>query len=187
MLWRAGGGYVSAGLVLRYRAPGPQVAVQEHPSAEELAFDWTLIAKRLINLGTTNPLAKRLTQLGRLVKTTYLLRYLDDMNLRQVVELMLNRGEGRQNLAQHVFFANQGRFRSGDYFEIMNKANCLSLLSNAIIVWNTIQMGGILEAADREGKTFSAEALAHVQPLHFKHIIVNGTYDFSGQTTTATA
>ena len=62
----------------------------------------------------------------------------------------------------------------------MNKANCLSLLSNAIIVWNTIQMGEILAAAEREGKTFTAEALAHVQPLHFKHVIVNRTYDFSG-------
>jgi len=140
-----------------------------------------VVAKRLINLGTTNPLAKALTQLGRLVKTTYLLRYLDDETIRRVVELMLNRGEGRQNLAQHVFFANQGKFRTGDYFEIMNKANCLSLLSNAIIVWNTLQMGEILEAAEREKKTFTAEALAHVQPLHFKHVIVNGTYDFSSQ------
>ena len=31
--------------VLRYRAPGPSVAIPEHPSAEELAFDWTLSAK----------------------------------------------------------------------------------------------------------------------------------------------
>lgn len=54
-----------------------------------------VVAKRLINLGTTNPLAKALTQLGQLVKTTYLLRYLDDETIRRVVELMLNRGEGR--------------------------------------------------------------------------------------------
>ena len=31
--------------VLRYRAPGPAVVIPEHPSAEELAFDWTLSAK----------------------------------------------------------------------------------------------------------------------------------------------
>jgi TnpA family transposase len=142
-----------------------------------------VIAKRLINLGTTNPLAKALTQLGQLVKTTYLLRYMDDEELRRVVQLMLNRGEGRQYLAQHVFFANQGKFRTGDYFEIMNKANCLSLLSNAIMVWNTIRMGEILDAAEKEGKTFSPEALAHVQPLHFKHVIVNGTYDFTSPAT----
>ena len=60
---------------------------------------------------------------------------------------MLYRGEGRQNLAQHVFFGNQGRFRSGDYFQMMNQANCLSLLSNAIMVWNTLRLGDILEMA----------------------------------------
>jgi hypothetical protein len=65
----------------------------------------------------------------------------------------------------------------------MNKANCLSLLSNAIMVWNTIRMGEIFDAAEKEGKTFSPEALAHVQPLHFKHVIVNDTYDFTSPAT----
>ena len=37
-----------------------------------------------------------------------------------------------------VFFADQGEFRIGDYQEIMNKASCLSLVSNAILVWNTL-------------------------------------------------
>jgi len=36
-----------------------------------------------------------------------------------------------------LFFANQGAFQTGDYDEIMNKATCLSLLSNAVVVWNT--------------------------------------------------
>jgi TnpA family transposase len=54
--------------------------------------------------------------------------------------LQLNRGEHRQSLAKWLFFANQGEFREGDYEEIMNKASCLSLISNAVLVWNTIQI-----------------------------------------------
>ena len=138
-----------------------------------------VIAKRLINLGTSNPLAKALTHLGQLVKTTYLLRYFSDPELRRVVELMLNRGEARHFLAKHVFYSNQGVFRSGDYFQMMNQANCLSLLSNTITVWNTMRLGEILEEAQNAGERFSPEALAHVQPLQFKHVIVNGTYDFA--------
>ena len=34
---------------------------------------------------------------------------------------------------------NQGEFTTGDYEEIMNKASCLSLVSNAILYWNTHQ------------------------------------------------
>jgi len=39
------------------------------------------------------------------------------------------------NIARTLFFANRGRFRSGDYEEVMNKASSLSLLSNAVLVW----------------------------------------------------
>ncbi len=96
-----------------------------------------------------------------------------------MAELMLNRGEARQYLAKHVFFCNQGMFRSGDYFQMMNQVNCLSLLSNAIIAWNTLRLGEILEGVEKAGRRFTPEALAHVQPLQFKHVIVNGAYDFS--------
>ena len=37
------------------------------------------------------------------------------------------------------------RFREGDYEEIMNKASCLSLISNAVLVWNTIKIQKIVE------------------------------------------
>jgi TnpA family transposase len=41
-------------------------------------------------------------------------------------------------LARWLFFGNRAEFRSGDCEEIMNKASCLSLLSNAVLVWNTL-------------------------------------------------
>ena len=44
------------------------------------------------------------------------------------------RGDSRYVLARGLFFANRGEFRIGDYEEIMNKASCLSLLSNAVLV-----------------------------------------------------
>lgn len=138
-----------------------------------------VVAKRLVSAGSGNRLAKALTHLGRLVKSTYLLRFFDDLPLRRAVALQLNRGEFRQKLARHTFFANQGEFRSGDYFEIMNKASCLSLLSNAILLYNTVHIGHILDQAQAAGQVFQPEAIAHVPPLLFEHVIVNGTYDFT--------
>jgi TnpA family transposase len=73
--------------------------------------------------------------------------------IRHRVQLQLNRGEARHELARWLFFANRGEFRTGDYEEIMNKASCLSLLSNAVLVWNTIKIGNIvgqLRAADEQ-------------------------------------
>ena len=54
---------------------------------------------------------------------------------------LMARAEGRLWL----FFANQGGFRSGDYEEVMNKASCLSLFSNAVLVWNTVHIARIIQ------------------------------------------
>ena len=70
-------------------------------------------------------------------------------------------------------------FRSGDYYQMMNRASCLSLLSNAVLVHNTLRIARVLEQAQVQGQTFSPEAIAHMSPLLYCHVIVNGTYDFS--------
>jgi TnpA family transposase len=65
--------------------------------------------------------------------------------LRSIVQRQLNKGEYRHKLPRWIFFANQGEFTTGDYEEIMNKASCLSLVSNAILYWNTIKINDIVE------------------------------------------
>src|SRR5512143_1738796 len=117
-------------------------------------------------------------QRRRVVKTIYLLRYLHDEELRRRVQRQLNRGESRHELARWLFFANQGEFRTGDYEEIMNKASCLSLLSNAVLVWNTAQMGKIVARLRAAGEQVSNEDLARISPLAYAHVIPNGTYVF---------
>lgn len=64
--------------------------------------------------------------------------------MRRQVGKQLNRREHRQGVARHVFFTDQGEFRSGDLAQIMNKASCLSLLSNAILAWNTVHISDIV-------------------------------------------
>jgi TnpA family transposase len=88
-----------------------------------------VVMQRLANAPAADRLANALTQLGRLIKTIHILRYIHEEPLRQAIQLQLNRGEFRHILARWIFFANQGDFRTGDYEEIMNKASCLSLLS----------------------------------------------------------
>ena len=56
---------------------------------------------------------------------------------------------------RRLFFANQGTFQTGDYEEIMNKATCLSLLSNAVVVWNTVQMTRIIEQLRASGEVIT--------------------------------
>jgi hypothetical protein len=75
-----------------------------------------------------------------------------------------------------LFFGNRGEFRSGDYEEIMNKASCLSLLSNAVLVWNTMAIIKIVTQLRAAGETIADEDLARISPLMHQHVIPNGTY-----------
>ena len=85
----------------------------------------------------------------------------------------------RHKLARRLFFANQGAFQTGDYEEIMNKASCLSLLCNAVLVWNTVHMSRIIRQLRATGVTITDEEVAFISPLAYAHVIPNGTYVFN--------
>jgi hypothetical protein len=102
--------------------------------------------------------------LGRLGKSVHILRYINEEPLRRAIQLQLNRGEFRHALAKWLFFANHGAFRTGDYEEIMNKVSCLSLLSNAVLVWNTVRIDHIVTQLRANGNLVRDEDLARVSP-----------------------
>jgi len=72
---------------------------------------------------------RRSPRTARVIKTIYILCYVQGDDLRRGVQLQLNRGERQHILAKWLFFANRGEFRDGDINEIMNKTSCLSLPS----------------------------------------------------------
>ena len=140
-----------------------------------------VIVQRLSNSSPSDRLSKAFTNLGRIIKTEYILRYLTDSKLRRTVQLQLNKGEYRHKLPRWIFFANQGEFSTGDYEEIMNKASCLSLVFNAILYWNTIKINGLLESFREQGEIIDDAALSHISLLPYKHVLPNGTYFIDGK------
>ena len=135
-----------------------------------------VVVQRLTNSFPLDRLAKAVTNLGRLIKTEYILRYITEPPVRRKVHGQLNKGEYRHKVPRWVFFANQGEFTTGDYEEIMNKASALSLVSNAILYWNTRHISRILEQLHHNGETIEPEVLKHISLLPYKHVLPNGTY-----------
>jgi TnpA family transposase len=56
-------------------------------------------------------LARALEELGRIIKTLYLLAYIDDEAYRRRILNQLNRGVGRHQLARVVFHGKRGELR----------------------------------------------------------------------------
>ena len=80
------------------------------------------------------------------------------------------RGEQRYGLAKWLFFANHSEFRTRDYEEIMNKVSCLSILSNAALIWNTIEIGKIIEQLRLGGEEINDEHIAGIRFLQSREI-----------------
>ena len=135
-----------------------------------------VVLQRLTSSSPSDRVAKALAALGRLVKTRNILRYLHDEPLRLRIQTQLNRGEARHGLARWLFFADQGEFRTSDIEAIMNKASCLSLLSNAVVLWNTLQIERIVTELRANGTVIRDEDLVHVWPLQRRHITPHGVY-----------
>lgn len=134
------------------------------------------IIRRLSKGSPSDKLSKAFTQLGRILKTQYIFQYITDSDLRDKVQRQLNKGEHRHQLARCIFFANQGKFQVGDYEEIMNKSSCLSLVSNAVLYWNTVKITEIINQLKNNGEEISDRTLTHISLLPHRHLITMGTY-----------
>ncbi len=63
--------------------------------------------------------------------------------------------------------------------ELSNQSHCLTLVTNAVIVWNTIYMAAVLEYLKQEGYPIREEDIAHLSPVRFEHINPYGKYRFN--------
>ena len=61
----------------------------------------------------------------------------------------------------------------------MNRASCLSLLSNSVLVWNTMAIMKIDTQLRAAGETIADDDLARISPLMHQHVIPNRTYHFA--------
>src|SRR6266511_1750057 len=89
-------------------------------------------------------LARALGELGRIIKTIYLLEYIGDETYRRRVLTQLNRGEGRHGLSRAVFHGQRGELRQRYREGQEDQLSALGLVVNIIVLWNTLYMDRIL-------------------------------------------
>ena len=124
-------------------------------------------------------LARALEELGRIIKTLYLLAYIDDEAYRRRILIQLNRGEGRHQLARIVFHGKRGELRQRYREGQEDQLGALGLVVNAIILWNTIYMDAALRQLRAGGFDVHDEDVARLSPLGHQHINMLGRYAFT--------
>ncbi|MFI5305231.1 MAG: Tn3 family transposase [Nitrospiria bacterium] len=138
------------------------------------------IFKRLSSYSKQNPLYRALKEFGRIIKTIFILKYIDDVELRQTIQKQLNNVELYNKFSKAVFFANNQEFRQGTKEEQEMIIGCRRLIQNSIILWNYLYLSQKL--ATCEDPVRREEMLTIIKNgsvITWRHINLHGEYDFT--------
>ena len=125
-----------------------------------------------------NDLASAFQEYGRLIKTIFILQYLESEEYRRRINTQLNKGEKLHDLRKFLFFANQGQLRRRQDEDLASQCSCLNLVTNAVVAWNTVYMAAAIEQHRAEGHQIADEDIAHLSPARHEHINPYGKYQF---------
>jgi TnpA family transposase len=124
-------------------------------------------------------LQKALIKLGQIIKTIYMLNFIDDSTFRRRILTQLNVHEGRHSLARTTFLGRRGELRKRYREGQEDQLGALGLVLNIIVLWNTIYMNAALESLRAQGISVLPEDIARLSPFGYKHINYLGHYNFN--------
>jgi TnpA family transposase len=136
----------------------------------------SVILRKLASAGGGNALSRALRALGRIERTLFTLQWLSDPDLRQRSHAGLNKGEASNSLRRAIFFHRQGEIRDRTFENQSFRASGLSLVTAAIVHWNTIYLDRAVQHLRAQGVAIPDDLLAHVAPLGWEHIALTGDY-----------
>jgi TnpA family transposase len=139
----------------------------------------SLLVGKLQSFPRKNDVARALQEYGKIKKTEFILRYLLDNDFRRRINRQLNKGESLHSLRRFLMFANEGNINKRFPEEQQTQANSLNLVTNAIIVWNTVYLQAAIEQLKTEGVEIKDEDLKHISPARYAHINPYGRYYFN--------
>ena len=139
------------------------------------------ILKRLSGYANQHPLQEALKEFGRIIKSIFALKYIDDVTWRQMIEKQLNKGELANKFASAVSFADQEIAEAYQNDQEIS-ALCKTIIQNIIILWNYIELTKIIMRSDKAGRGILLDDITSASILTWRHVNLHGTYDFSNLT-----
>ena len=147
-------------------------------SIHERIVSASLILHRLGSYARQNSIHQALAEIGRVHKTMHILKTLDDEEYRRRMGRELNKGEASHDLSRFLCFGKEGALRGREFGDQIHTFSCLSVLHNAVVTWNTLHIGPVVEQLRAEGHTIDDTILSLTTPLLRKHINPFGKYHF---------
>ena len=159
--------------------------VSEWPNIERILLSLALktttqsvIVGKLSAYRRKNRTKRALWELDGIIRTLYLLDYIDSPVLRRNDQRALNRGEAYHQLRRAIAYAHGGRFRVRSQHEQEVWNECARLVGNAVVFYNALILSEALAELEGRDERASAEVIKRVSPVAWQHINFYGRYQF---------
>jgi TnpA family transposase len=137
------------------------------------------LLKRLSSYAKEHPLYKALKEFGRIIKSLFILTYLDDVVLRQRIEKQLNKIEFANKFSKAIIGDNKQEFEVGAKEEQEIMAACNILIQNCVTLWNYLYLSQLIaNNADPAEQKQMFEGIAKGSSTNWRHINFQGEFDF---------
>lgn len=137
------------------------------------------LIRSLLKSERPSSLAQAIIEVGRINKTLHLLNYIDDEDYRRRILNQLNRGEGRHSVARTICYGQRGEIRKRYREGQEDQLGALGLVTNAVVLWNTMYMQAALDYLQEQSMNIREEDEARLSPLVHGHFNVLGHYSFT--------
>lgn len=139
----------------------------------------SIIVSKLSSYARKNKTRQALWEYDNIIKSLYLLDYVDSLPLRQNVHQVLNRGESYHQLRRVISYANFGKLRFKTEYDQQIWSDCARLLTNCIVYYNTAIISDLFLHSESKGDAARIAMLSLVSPVAWQHINFYGRYEFN--------
>jgi TnpA family transposase len=135
-----------------------------------------MLLRKLGNYSRKNKLYQAFRELGRVIRTIFLLKFISDQKLRQQITATTNKVEAYNGFSKWFFFGGEMVIASNDPEQQEKIIKYGDLIANAVIFRNVVDLSDVLLQLKKEGFFWEPEDLAALSPYLTSHIKRFGDY-----------
>lgn len=136
----------------------------------------SMILQRLGTFSHKNKLYFAFRELGRVIRTLFLLDYISDIELRQSIHAATNKSEEFNNFVKWLFFGGEGVIAENLRHEQRKVIKYSQLVANMVILHNVQWMSRRLKELQGQGYPVGEPVLKALSPYRTSHINRFGDY-----------
>lgn len=134
------------------------------------------ILRRLGTYSQKNKLYFAFRELGKVIRSIFLLNYVGDVELRKLIHAETNKSEQFNGFAKKLFFGGEGEIAENLRHEQQKIIKYNHLVANMVILHNVVGMSRALKKLQMDGVVINQEILACLGPYRLEHINRFGDY-----------